>query len=161
MSAIISECGKYRYLLTRDSEVAAPDRGTALFLMLNPSTADATLDDPTIRRCRSFARAWGCAGLSVANLYAFRATRPADLWQADDPIGPDNDALLGRLAAEYGDIVCAWGANAKTDRVLAVAETLINAGARLWCFGTTKDGQPRHPLYVKGDTQLIPWSPKA
>jgi hypothetical protein len=83
------------------------------------------------------------------------------LWQADDPIGPDNDALLGRLAAEYGDIVCAWGANAKTERVLAVTETLISAGARLWCFGTTKDGQPRHPLYVKGDTQLIPWSPKS
>lgn len=159
MSAIISKCGKYRYLLTRESEVEQPGPGPALFLMLNPSTADATLDDPTIRRCRSFAKSWGCAGVSVANLYAYRATKPADLWLIEDPVGPDNDALLRRVANEYGDIVCAWGANAKLERVLAVADTLINAGARLWCFGTTKGGQPLHPLYLKRDQPLIPWSP--
>lgn len=160
MSAIISECGKYRYLLTRESELEQPGQGAALFLMLNPSTADATLDDPTIRRCRSFAKGWGCAGVSVANLYAYRATRPADLWLAEDPVGPDNDALLRVVASEHGDIVCAWGANAKLDRMLSVVDTLINAGARLWCLGTTKDGQPRHPLYIKGNTALIPWEPK-
>lgn len=157
MSAIISPCGTYRYLLTRPGDLHA-DKGTALFLMLNPSTADATEDDPTIRRCRNFARAWGCNGLAVANLYALRATDPTELWKHPDPIGPDNDWRLRAIAEEYTDIVCAWGANARAERVAAVANILTAAGGRLWCLGTTKDGHPRHPLYVRGDQPLIPWA---
>lgn len=159
MTAIISECGQYRYLLTRPGD-SLSEKGTALFLMLNPSTADATIDDPTIRRCRNFAKAWGCNGIAVANLYALRATNPEDLWKRADPVGPENDWRLRMLACEYTDIVCAWGANAKPERVAAVANILTAAGGRLWCLGTTKDGHPRHPLYVRGDQELLPFAPK-
>ena len=79
MSAIISPCGTYRYLLKQVAESMSPMTSTALFVMLNPSTADATLDDPTIRRCRGFAKLWDCNGLAVANLYALRSTDPAAL----------------------------------------------------------------------------------
>lgn len=157
MSAVISQCGQYRYLLTRPSEDLAPERGAALFLMLNPSTADAELDDPTIRRCRGFSKAWGCAGLTVANLYALRSTDPKQLWNYADPVGPENDDWLRRLAGECGDVICAWGANARPERVAAVAQILEDAGARLWCLGVTKAGAPRHPLYIRADQQLIPW----
>ncbi|MDW0357777.1 DUF1643 domain-containing protein [Halomonas venusta] len=157
MSAIISDCGQYRYLLTRPSEVEYPERSKALFLMLNPSTADASLDDPTIRRCRGFAKSWGCAGLTVANLYALRATNPKELWTCQDPIGPENDETLRKLAWKYGDIVCAWGATAKPERVNEVSQILVDAGARLWCLGTTKSGAPKHPLYIKADQPLVAW----
>ncbi|WP_425318523.1 DUF1643 domain-containing protein [Pseudomonas nitroreducens] len=158
MSAIISDCGQYRYLLTRESGLPLAEAPAALFIMLNPSTADATLDDPTIRRCRGFAQAWGCSGLAVANLYAYRATNPRDLLQCTDPVGPENDAQLAALAGEYRDIVCAWGKHAKADRVSVVAAILQQAGARLWCLGINKDGSPKHPLYIRQDTQLMRWN---
>lgn len=159
MTAIISACGTYRYLLTRPTENMLPERGTALFVMLNPSTADATEDDPTIRRCRGFARAWGCAGLTVANLYALRSTDPAALRRHADPVGPDNDMYLSRLGREYGDVVCAWGKHASPERVAAVVALLNAAGARLWCLGANKDGSPKHPLYIRADQQLARWQP--
>ena len=157
MSARISDCGNYRYLLTRPTEVECPDRGTALFIMLNPSTADAEQDDATIRRCRRFARDWGCAGLTVANLYAYRATKPEELHAVDDPVGPDNDRQLSALAREYQEAVCAWGANANPDRVQQVVDIFRGVGGRLWCLGTTKSGAPRHPLYIRADQPLVPW----
>lgn len=158
MSAIISDCGQYRYLLTRESGLPLAEAPAALFIMLNPSTADATLDDPTIRRCRGFAQAWGCAGITVANLYAYRATNPRELLLCADPVGPENDTRLAALARDYGDIVCAWGKNAKPDRVNAVSAILQSSGARLWCLGTNKDGSPKHPLYIRQDTQLMRWN---
>ncbi len=152
MGAIISECGKYRYLLHRgDGDRTMP------IVMLNPSTADATLDDPTIRRCKGFAEREGCGRLVVANLYALRATKPNDLWTADDPIGPDNDITLATLLALHGPIVCAWGANAKPDRVRWFVELAKAADAELFCLGTTKSGAPRHPLYIKADQPLVPY----
>lgn len=160
MTAIISQCGTYRYLLTRQADFTNPERSTALFIMLNPSTADATIDDPTIRRCRGFARFWDCNGIAVANLYALRATNPKELWSHADPVGPQNDNHLQRLAREYGDIVCAWGSNAKPERVAFVVSLLRENKARLFCLGTTKDGSPRHPLYVRGDQPLVPWEAK-
>jgi hypothetical protein len=159
VSAIISECGAYRYLLKRAADSMCPMKSTALFVMLNPSTANAELDDPTIRRCRGFARLWDCNGLAVANLYALRSTDPAGLWSHTDPVGPDNDAYLSTFARECGDVVCAWGANAKPERAAHVANILTHSGARLWCLGTTKDGSPRHPLYVRGDQPLVEWAP--
>jgi len=157
--AIFSDCKQYRYLLTRPPEVKHPERGTALFVMLNPSTADASIDDPTIRRCRGFARDWGCNGLTVANLYALRSTDPTALRGHDDPVGPDNDRHLFNLALEYGDIVCAWGAHAKRDRVEHAVAIFRKAGARLWCLGTTTSGAPRHPLYLRADQPLVEWKP--
>lgn len=160
--ATLSPCGAYRYFLSRRSEVAHPDRGTALFVMLNPSTADASQDDPTIRRCRRFGRDWGCAGIAVANLYAYRATNPRELNHCPvDPVGSNNDLWLRRLALEYGDVVCAWGANAGPDRVKQVVRIFQNSGAQMWCLGTTKSGAPRHPLYVKASQPLIPWAPES
>lgn len=160
-SAIISACSQYRYLLTRTGTTAdlidQRDRGTVLFLMLNPSTADASVDDRTIRRCRGFALSWSYGSLAVANLYALRATNPKDLWLHHDPVGPENDAWLAQLAAQHTDIVCAWGSNAKIDRVNDVVGLL--EGARLWCLGTNKDGSPKHPLYIPSNHPLIPWSP--
>lgn len=157
MGALISECGQYRYWLDRDLGVLQATRGPVLFAMLNPSTADAEQDDPTIRRCKAFAKAWGCPGLTVANLYALRATNPADLWRHPDPVGAKNDIWLQNVAREFGDVVCAWGVNAKPERVEQVRKILTDAGARLWCLGATKDGHPRHPLYVKGDQPLVRW----
>lgn len=157
MSALISPCGQYRYWLNRGPDNMFMVRPPALFVMLNPSTADATQDDPTIRRCRGFAESWGHTGFTVVNLYAYRATKPADLWAAVDPIGPDNDDHLYRLTKLYRHAVCAWGANAKPERVQQFIEIARKAGARLWCLGTTKDGAPRHPLYIKATQPLIPW----
>ncbi|MGF6870951.1 DUF1643 domain-containing protein [Paraburkholderia sp. MM5477-R1] len=99
MSAIISECGGYRYILTRAADSMCPMKTAAVFVMLNPSTADEEQDDPTIRRCRGFARLWDCNGISVANLYALRSTDPAGLWVHPDPVGPDNDAHLCQIAS--------------------------------------------------------------
>ena len=128
-----------------------------LFVMLNPSTADHRNDDPTIRRCRGFAKLWDCNGLAVANLYALRSTDPAALWSHPDPVGPDNDDCLWTFAREYGDVVCAWGSNARPERAACVVSIMRDAGARLWCLGTTKNGSPRHPLYVRGDAEPVPF----
>jgi hypothetical protein len=119
--------------------------------MLNPSTADAFTDDPTIRRCKGFALREGYKGIVVANIYAFRATHPADLQCADDKEGPDNSAALEQVARFHRRIVCAWGAHHIPASVLHARLTLLRShGAELVCFGRTKDRHPRHPLYVPG-----------
>lgn len=156
MTAIISKCGQYRYRLERPGDLMAT-RGPAVFIMLNPSTADATEDDATIRRCRRFAESWGCNGIVVVNLYALRATDPRELWQHAAAIGPRNDQHLRNAVTGAGEVICAWGANARQDRVLAVTEILRAVGAALRCLGTTKHGAPRHPLYVRADTKLVDW----
>lgn len=155
--ALISPCGQYRYWLSRPT--ATPllsGAGPAFFVMLNPSTADASEDDPTIRRCRGFARDWRCNGLIVANLYAMRSTDPKQLWKAQDPVGPDNDDWLRQLAAEHRSVICAWGSNAKTERAAAACAIMREAGARLFCLGQTKSGAPKHPLYIRADHPRIP-----
>lgn len=156
MNAIISACGQYRYKLSRPATSMYPTCGPALFIMLNPSTADATLDDPTIRRCIGFAKTWDCAGLVVANLYALRATNPADLWKHPDPVGEENDAILEFLIRNHETVVCAWGANAKQERVATVRK-MFHRLSRPMCLGTTKAGAPRHPLYIRADQPLQDW----
>lgn len=157
MSAIISECGKYRYQLTRDADLFV-ERSPALFVMLNPSKADAEHDDPTITRCKGFARLWGCAGLTVVNLYGFRATDPKDLFCAEDPVGPLNNFHLRNALTIHRDAVCAWGNNAREDRVREFIALARHAGARLWHFGLTKKGQPWHPLFVRANQPLERWN---
>ena len=158
-SAEISECGTYRYWLKRDAE-CSPDRGTALFCMLNPSTADATQDDPTIRRLRGYAKAWRANGLIVVNLYALRSTDPRALKTHADPVGPLNDYWMRTLVRECGDVLCAWGKNADRSRVRDALKLFSQEGARLFALDFSKDGTPKHPLYLRGD--LIPqrWEPK-
>lgn len=155
-TATFSPCRTYRYALTRWWDL---DRPWAAFIMLNPSTADALVDDPTVRRCLSFAKSWAAGGLVVLNLYALRATDPKMLRGHPDPVGPDNDRLIASLVSGetlLGPVVCAWGAHpgtaARSDRVLTL---LRNRAIRPLCLGTTRDGHPRHPLYVRGDTAAV------
>ena len=109
-SALISECGNYRYSLSRIWDESLPK---LLFIMLNPSTADADNDDPTIRRCIGFAKGWGYGGIVVGNLYAYRSTNPMKLiFEASigtDIVGPDNDRYLQEMSAQCSEIVFAWG----------------------------------------------------
>lgn len=154
-SAVLSDDERYRYLLGREWQ---PEGKTATFVMLNPSTADAMEDDPTIRRCIGFAKQWGCGALLVVNLYAWRATKPADLWSGDDPIGPENDAYLyAAVACTDGPLVAAWGANARADRIAAVLK--LPGMDRLSALAVTKGGQPGHPLYLPADLSPRSWSP--
>lgn len=162
-SARISEGGRYRYTLVRRWDFGAVSRPPAQFIMLNPSTADAELDDPTIRRCVGFARALDAGGIVVVNLYAYRATKPADLWRADDPVGPDADlylALVARRAVlEDAPLIAAWGANAKPDRVAEALRVIERSGAtdRLTALGVTAAGAPRHPLYMPATARPVPY----
>ncbi|WP_020473908.1 DUF1643 domain-containing protein [Zavarzinella formosa] len=156
-NAVISDCGKYRYALTR--RVGTGVR-TATFIMLNPSTADAQTDDPTIRRCIGFARMWNCGKLLVLNLFAIRATDPADMRAADDPAGPENKSWFDTLLCgeEDGPVVCAWGVHGThMGQNLTVMRWLKSLGIQPVSLGVTKDGHPRHPLYVPYSAEAIPF----
>ena len=147
----------YRYALTRTWE---PGGQAMTWIMLNPSTADATTDDPTIRRCMRFALRESYGGISVVNLFGLRATDPRDLDRHPDPVGPDNDRFLA-MHAKALVVVAAWGAHQMAaGRAREVSDRLAAAGVRLMCLGTTADGHPRHPLYVRSDAPLVPWEPQ-
>lgn len=155
-SAVFSRCETYRYRLTRDgirTPVNGEPRTTVTWIMLNPSTADASVDDPTIRRVRGFSRRAGHYGFIVVNLYALRATDPAELARHDAPNGPDNDAAILAAAEDADQIVCAWGAHPMAPPRARAVEHLLD-GLPLFCLGTTKEGEPRHPLYVPGTQEL-------
>ena len=156
-TADFSADGVYRYHLTRRWDLDG--EAVATFVMLNPSTADADLDDPTIRRCIGFARAWGMAALRVLNLYAYRSTDPRELRHVPDPVGPDNDDFLRRnaqAAATFGwPLIAAWGAGAEPQRVTHVLS--LPGMTRLRSLGTTKSGAPRHPLYLPAAALPEPW----
>lgn len=127
-------------------------------VMLNPSTADATKDDPTIRRCIGFAVRERFGGVEILNLFAFRATAPADLKAAADPVGPDNDQHLRDLFARHRTILAAWGAHgAHLGRAEAIIRLAANRGTTLTCLGRTARGHPRHPLYARGDCAILPF----
>lgn len=155
-SACISPCGLYRYWLRR-AWTRGGNGKTATFIMLNPSTADGSVDDPTIRRCMNYVQAWGYSALMVNNLFAFRATEPTELTKAADPVGPDNDAEIERSAMQSDLIVCAWGAANWPQRIERVLDLLRGAPAH--CLRLTKHGQPWHPLYCPADLQPIQFPP--
>lgn len=147
--------GDYRYNLWRAWDADGAE-GRVLVIGLNPSTADAERDDPTIRRCIRFARDWGYGGLWMANLYAYRATDPKSLRTAEDPVGPRNDHWLAALAARAQLVVAAWGAWPGPDSQRpARAAALVG---RLHVLGLTKRGEPRHPLYMRADCTPQEWS---
>lgn len=167
-SAVFSTCGQYRYLLTRRLSEYNIEGGiecdkVATFIMLNPSTADATRNDPTIRRCIGFAQQWGCGTLQVLNLFAVRATLPQAMKQATDPVGPDNHKWFARtlMAApvESHVVVCAWGVHGAfrgQDRV--VLGWLHELGITSFALGITLEGHPRHPLYLPYLTGLMQYT---
>lgn len=144
-AATFSDCGLYRYRLSRIWSDDLTPR-LACFLMLNPSTADAVTPDPTIRKCIGFAKRWGLDGISVVNLFAYRATLPADMRRAADPVGSENDRHVLEAVAAAETVVCAWGPNGthrgRDRRVLE----MIRGICRPVALRLTKDGHPWHPL---------------
>lgn len=150
--AEISADGQYRYLLTR--RWAPKEAGTVCWLMLNPSTADASQDDNTIRRCMTFSESWGYDAMCVVNLFAFRATAPAGMKIALDPVGPENDAAILAATIKSAITVAAWGNHGKfRNRAGEVRQLLMYHKIPLYCLERTagRTGQPKHPLYLKGD----------
>lgn len=159
-TASFSADGAYRYTLTR----TWGDGPSVVWVCLNPSDADCFTDDPTIRRIKSFTKrlAPEAGGLVVVNLYGLCATDPAELWRHKDPVGPAGDYYLGSRASNMRAVIAAWGVHgARNNRGAQVAAELTAAGVELLCLGTTAGGHPRHPLYLKGDTALEPYTAKA
>jgi hypothetical protein len=148
----------YRYLLWRTVDEKRP--GVLVWVMLNPSTADATTNDNTIKKCMKLTRYWGYGRMEVVNLFAYRSTDPKALYKVQDPIGVSNDSFLRNAFAAADRIVCAWGANGKLlDREKRVP--VLAAGKSLWCLKVSeKTGSPYHPLYQPDDSKLSPWSPR-
>lgn len=157
--AEISHCKQYRYSLWRIWELTKP---SAVFIGLNPSTADASHDDPTIKKCVKYAKRWQCGGLVMLNLYAFRATNPADMLAADDPIGPSNNDTLVRVirqCIESGVVVASWGNHAAKERVDDFRSLIgKELSSRLSCLQQNKTGAPKHPLYCRDDQTLSAWT---
>ena len=147
--------GCYRYLLWRSWDEQAPSLG---FVMLNPSRADARVDDPTIRRCLGFARSWGYGSLEVVNLFAYCTAQPSDLRRVSNPIGAENDRYLAALGQRVDHILLAWGNGGALQARDRAVLPLLNSRT-VSCLGTTKLGQPRHPLYVRRELQPSPWLP--
>jgi len=142
--AQFSDCRKYRYALWRTWR----EDDHVMFIGLNPSTADETQDDPTIRRCINYAKDWGFGGIYMLNLFAYRTTKPKELLKAEKPIGIENDAYLKMYHAKEGLNIACWGTRGvykgRGDEVLSLL-----GKENLSCFGLTKNGQPKHPLYLK------------
>jgi hypothetical protein len=148
-AALFSPCRTWRYSLSRQLSGA----GTVAFIGLNPSTADETRDDPTIRRCLGFARDWGFALLEVVNVYGLRATDPRDLRRASDPVGPGNDRALSRALERADLVVAAWGVHARPERIAELRWAFGHV--QLHALGLTRSGAPRHPLYLRADAKLV------
>jgi hypothetical protein len=156
-SAVIDPTGTYRYLLTREVGEAA---NRILWVMLNPSTADASRDDPTIRRCIGFSKRWGYGVMHVCNIFALRSTSPKALYTHADPVGPDNDDAIRVEALRAATVVCAWGAHGELhDRGRQVHAMLRQMKVAPIVLRLTKGGQPVHPLYQPNDAQTSLWLP--
>ena len=145
--ALFSDCREYRYLLGRCWDGTLP---SVLFICLNPSTADETTDDPTVRRCVGFAKTWGFGSVVIANLFALRSTDPFGLRSHPNPIGSENDEVLTRIGEACASIVFAWGCHGG---LLGRDQAMSQMYPEAYCLGKTKDGHPRHPLYLPANTQ--------
>lgn len=149
--AIFSPCRAYRYQFWRVWDESKPFTN---FIGLNPSTADETKDDQTIRKCIKYSQTWGFGGYYMTNIFAFRATDPKVMKAHPAPIGPDNDHWLVETAKQAGLVVAAWGNHAAhLGRHAAVVRLLPN----LHCLRVTKQDMPEHPLYLPGTLQPVPW----
>ena len=149
--AIFDITERYRYSLWR---AWSPYHPRVTFILLNPSTADEHKNDPTIRRCISFAQAWNFGSIEVVNLFAYRATDYRELFKASDPIGAENNHFLVQAVERCSTIMLGWGAKGTFLNRDRHVMSLLTGRTDLYCLGITKTGQPRHPLYVKGNTCL-------
>jgi hypothetical protein len=160
--AVFSDCGKYRYVLWRCLTGRFDEPHTSvLWLMLNPSTANATKLDPTLTRCLAYTKAWGYQQMAVVNVFAFRSTNPKGLLSAVDPVGAENDQHIGIEAAGADLVVCGWGEGVPTwarHRIDDVARELERAGKVPHALAVTGAGNPSHPLYLKADLSPRPIS---
>jgi hypothetical protein len=144
--------GAYRYVLWREW---ASDLPRLLFVLLNPSTADGSTDDPTLRRCIGFARDWEYGSIELVNLFAYRSVDPGTLRRVADPVGPLNDSYILQAASRAGQVVVAWGAlGGLCGRAQEVTQLLTRP---LSCLGYTAEGMPRHPLYLRRDVRPLPY----
>jgi hypothetical protein len=152
--AVFSSCGKYRYMLSR---TWTPGEKYCVFVGLNPSTADEEKDDPTIRRCISYAQRWGYGGMVMLNLFAFRSTDPKGLLSVEDPVGPENDTWFDLIyfSPNVDKVVAAWGVHGSLKKRDQEIKDRMAYGFEV--FGLTKEGHPKHPLYLKKDIMTIPW----
>ena len=141
-AAHLSQDRIYRYMLSRVWNKEAKKIG---FICLNPSTADEEVDDPTVRRCISFAKSWGGGSLVIGNLFAYRSSSPQILKMVSDPIGPENDWWLNKIAGEVDILVAAWGSTKANGRDREIRERFRG---RLMALNLTKAGSPGHPLYL-------------
>jgi len=145
-TAVYSDCELYRYLLTR---VWDPAGRKALFIMLNPSTATEVQNDPTVERCERRARTLGFGAFRVTNIFAWRDTDPRRMRAVTDPVGQENDAAILESCPWADQVICGWGTHgAHLDRGVQVEKLLRGAGHAVYNLGLTKDGQPKHPLYI-------------
>lgn len=151
--AILSPCRTYRYALWRKwDEQTQP----LVFLMLNPSTADETENDRTIKRCMHFAKREGAGGIIVGNVFALRSSKPASLYTASDPVGPENDQWVEAICLYSLKTVAAWGNESITKkRIPAILDLLKSKNISLYCLKKNKNGSPRHPLYCHGESPFI------
>jgi len=149
-SADFSKCGTWRYTLIRQWDDDLP---RMLFVLLNPSTADATVDDPTNRRGMHFARDWGAGSCVFVNLFAFRTPDPKEMKAAADPIGPDNDRHILEQACFSDCIIAAWGSDGSFKGRAFMVRKLLKE-FKLYSLGLTKKGEPRHPLFLPGNTPM-------
>jgi len=150
-SAIFSDNRKYRYTLWRIWDLKS---GYVMFIGLNPSTADENIDDPTVRRCIGFAKAWGYGALCMMNLFAYRATNPKDMIKSNNPVGSENDRFLTNMAVSANIVIAAWGTKGTfLQRDKAVISLITNKHVLRF----TKDGYPAHPLYLPKDLKPIKW----
>ena len=151
-SAIFDETRKYRYVLWRHFG----EGPTLVFLMLNPSTADESVNDPTVRRCIGFAQDWGYGHLAVLNIFALRSTDPRLLYKEEDPIGPDNDKWIAEIAGKSDRLIAAWGTHgALNNRGNDVLRLLQQIGCACYALQLTNGGMPKHPLYLRKDLEPV------
>ncbi|PIN87221.1 hypothetical protein COV19_00790 [Candidatus Woesearchaeota archaeon CG10_big_fil_rev_8_21_14_0_10_44_13] len=150
--AFISKCGKYRYWLYRRWD---KNKGCCSFIMLNPSTADASKDDPTIRRCIGYAKRLGYGSMYILNLFALRATDKKELKTADDPVGACNDRYMRKMLKNAKVIIAAWGSYGRyMGRSEKVLNMLRERRHEVYCLKMGKSGEPCHPLYLRNDARL-------
>jgi len=151
--AIFDEDRVYRYVLWRRWGIGP----AVVWIMLNPSTADETDLDPTLRRCQDFTMRWGHPAMVILNLYGLRSTDPKGLWEVDDPYGPDNLRHIEEQCKDAALVVLGWGTNAKPEAVARVLSVLRDLGVETFCLRRTKEGHPEHPLYLPKRLAPVPW----
>ena len=155
-SAIISECGQYRYQLSRNWDEELP---AVCFMMLNPSSADAEKDDNTIKRCIEFAKSWGYGSLYVVNLYAYRSRHPQGMISIHDPKGPKNLDHIRLVTEKCEKVICAWGNSSIINRLEKLYPGYLPLkdvpAGKLHYLALAKDGTPKHPLYLKSSLKPI------